>query len=157
MTASGAEAIATGRALHPGRGAGVALPIGPLSFWGGVDWKDGRIIDGHHERHGTTVAGRVLVMPHGRGSSSAAVVLAETVRNGAGPVAVVTRSTDLILLVGAMAAVELYGISCPILELEHDAFERLAALGEIPLVVECEGEVGYVHSPASTAIVAPEM
>ena len=139
MTASGAE-IARGRALHPGDGAGVALGIGPLSFWGGVDWHDGRIIDVHHAQHGETVAGRVLVMPHGRGSSSAAVVLAETIRNGSGPVAVVTRSTELILLVGAMAAVELYGRSCPILELDAEAFEGVAALGAVPLRVVCDGD-----------------
>jgi predicted aconitase with swiveling domain len=143
MTASGTE-IAHGRALHPGVGAGVALPIGPLSFWGGVDWHDGRIIDVHHAQHGQSVAGRVLVMPHGRGSSSAAVVLAETIRNGSGPIAVVTRSTDLILLVGAMAAVELYGQSCPILELDVDAFERVAALGAVPLHVVCDDDTGTI-------------
>jgi predicted aconitase with swiveling domain len=143
MTASGAE-VAAGRALHPGEGAGRALVIGPLSFWGGVDWHDGRIIDVHHERHGATVAGRVLVMPHGRGSSSAAVVLAETIRNGSGPVAVVTRSTDVILLVGAMAAVELYGRVCPIVELDAAAFDRVAALGEVPLRVTCDGEKGVI-------------
>lgn len=143
MTGSGAE-VARGRALHPGAGAGVSLPIGPLSFWGGVDWHDGRIIDVHHEQHGETVAGRVLVMPHGRGSSSAAVVLAEVIRNGSGPVAVVTRSTDLILLVGAMAAVELYGQSCPILELDAEAFERVAALGPVPLQVVCGADDGTI-------------
>jgi uncharacterized protein len=143
MTASGAE-VARGRALHPGDGAGQALVIGPLSFWGGVDWADGRIIDVHHERHGETVAGRVLVMPHGRGSSSAAVVLAETIRNGSGPAAVVTRSTDVILLVGAMAAVELYGRGCPILELDLEAFERVCALGEVALRVVCDEESGSV-------------
>jgi predicted aconitase with swiveling domain len=145
MTASGTE-VARGRALHPGDGAGVALPIGPLSFWGGVDWRDGRIIDVHHDQHGDTVAGRVLVMPHGRGSSSAAVVLAETIRNGSGPVAVVTRSTDLILLVGAMAAVELYGRSCPILELEPDVFGRVAALGAVPLHVQCGEDTGIIRA-----------
>lgn len=143
MTVSGAE-VAQGHALHPGEGAGTALVIGPVSFWGGVDWKDGRIIDVHHERVGETVAGRVLVMPHGRGSSSAAVVLAETIRNGSGPVAVVTRSTDVILLVGAMAAVELYGRSCPIVELAPEDFARVAALGEVPLRIACDGEVGTV-------------
>src|SRR6478609_6530173 len=143
MTASGAE-VAQGHALHPGAGAGTALVIGPVSFWGGVDWADGRIIDVHHDRHGESVAGRVLVMPHGRGSSSAAVVLAETIRNGSGPVAVVTRSTDVILLVGAMAAVELYGRACPILELDPEAFERVAALGEVPLRVLCGDEGGSV-------------
>jgi predicted aconitase with swiveling domain len=143
MTASGTE-VARGRALHPGEGAGRALVIGPLSFWGGVDWKDGRIIDVHHDRVGETVAGRVLVMPHGRGSSSAAVVLAETIRNGSGPVAVVTRSTDVILLTGAMAAVELYRRSCPILELDVEAFARVAALGEVGLAVRCDDERGIV-------------
>jgi predicted aconitase with swiveling domain len=143
MTASGTE-VARGRALHHGDGTGTALVTGPVSFWGGVDWKDGRIIDVHHERHGETVAGRVLVMPYGRGSSSAAVVLAETIRNGSGPVAVVTRSTDVILLVGAMAAVELYGKTCPILELAPEAFVRVCALGEVPLRVSCGDEVGVV-------------
>jgi uncharacterized protein len=143
MTESGAE-VARGRALHHGDGTGTALVIGPLSFWGGVDWTDGRIIDVHHERVGETVAGRVLVMPHGRGSSSAAVVLAETIRNGSGPVAVVTRSTDVILLVGAMAAVELYGRACPILELDSDAFARVATLGEVELAVRCDDEDGSV-------------
>jgi predicted aconitase with swiveling domain len=145
MTASGAE-VARGRALHPGDGTGVALPIGPLSFWGGVDWRDGRIIDVHHDQHGETVAGRVLVMPHGRGSSSAAVVLAEMIRNGSGPTAVVTRSTEVILLVGAMAAVELYGRSCPILELEPDDFERVAALGAVPLHVACGDDAGSIRA-----------
>jgi len=143
MTESGAE-VARGRALHHGDGTGTALVIGPLSFWGGVDWRDGRIIDVHHERVGETVAGRVLVMPHGRGSSSAAVVLAETIRNGSAPVAVVTRSTDVIMLVGAMAAVELYGRACPIVELDPAAFDRVAALGELPLRVTCDGDVGVV-------------
>ena len=152
MTASGTE-LARGRALHAGEGTGVSLAIGPLSFWGGVDWHDGRIIDVHHDHHGETVAGRVLVMPHGRGSSSAAVVLAETIRNGSAPVAVVTRSTDLILLVGAMAAVELYGRACPILELDADAFERVVALGAVRLHVVCDDDAGTISTtpPATRA------
>src|SRR4029079_18598507 len=100
MTASGAE-VAHGRALHHGEGTGTALVTGPVSFWGGVDWKDGRIIDVHHERHGETVAGRVLVMPYGRGSSSAAVVLAETIRNGSGPRAGGTRPPPRVSRWGA--------------------------------------------------------
>jgi predicted aconitase with swiveling domain len=150
MTASGAE-VARGHALHHGDGTGTAFVTGPVSFWGGVDWTDGRIIDVHHERHGESLTGRVLVMPYGRGSSSAAVVLAELIRNGAGPVAVVTRSTDVILLVGAMAAVELYGRACPILELDADAFERVCALGEVPLTVTCGDEDGGVALAGSAS------
>ncbi len=144
MTASGAE-LARGRALHHGTGGGPALAIGPLSFWGGIAWEDGRIIDVHHAARGRTIAGTVLVMPHGRGSSSAAAVMAEVIRRGTGPAAVVTCSTDVILLVGAIAAAELYGLACPIVQLDEEAFARVAARDGAALVVEADGDVGVVR------------
>jgi predicted aconitase with swiveling domain len=42
----------------------------PLSFWGGVDPATGTIIDRSHPAVGASVAGTILFMPHGRGSSS---------------------------------------------------------------------------------------
>jgi predicted aconitase with swiveling domain len=145
MTTSGGE-VARGRALHVGSGAGPAMAIGPLSFWGGIDWADGRIIDVHHEAHGRSIRDTVLVMPHGRGSSSAAAVMAELIRAGSGPAAVVMRSADVILVVGAIAAAELYDVDCPIVELEPDAFERVVALDGQHLAVTAVGEVGVVLS-----------
>lgn len=141
---SGPE-LARGRALHPGTGAGRALAIGPLSFWGGLAWEDGSIIDVHHAHHGQSITGRVLVMPHGRGSSSAAAVMAEVVRRGTGPAAVITSSTDVILVVGALAAAELYGISCPVVELDPAAFALVAARDGEALVVEADDDVGTVR------------
>jgi predicted aconitase/predicted aconitase with swiveling domain len=101
--------------LCPGSAAGPALPLRqPLSFWGGVDPADGRIIDPHHPQHGESVTGRVILMPSGRGSSSSSSVLAESLRLGTGPAAIVLSEPDVIIAVGAMVASELYGAVCPV-------------------------------------------
>jgi predicted aconitase with swiveling domain len=86
----------------------------PLSFWGGVEAETGRIIDHSQPHFGTELRGCVLVMPSGRGSSSASSVLAETIRNGTGPVAIIMERPDPIITSGAMVARSLYGIVCPI-------------------------------------------
>jgi len=39
-----------------------------LSFWGGVDPETGIIIDHHHPLHGNSIAGKIFVIPSGRGS-----------------------------------------------------------------------------------------
>jgi len=85
----------------------------PLSFWGGVDEQTGVIIDTHHPQHGASIAGKVLVMPGGRGSSSSSSVLAELVRGGVAPAAIVLERDDPILALGAMVAEALYGIAIP--------------------------------------------
>lgn len=87
---------------------------GPLSFWGGIDVATGRVIDRSHPDLGACVTGSVLVMPGGRGSSSSSSVLAETLRRGTGPIAIVLSSPDPILTVGAIVAASLYGVRCPI-------------------------------------------
>lgn len=86
----------------------------PLSFWGGVDAATGRIVEQGHPQHGRSIAGRVVAMPHGRGSSSASSILAECLRRGTGPVAIVLTEPDSILMIGALVARELYGVECPI-------------------------------------------
>lgn len=85
----------------------------PLSFWGGVRERDGRIIDVHHPQHGEGIAGRMLVMPGGRGSSSSSSVLAELVRGGVAPAGVVLATPDPILSLGAMVGRQLYGRTVP--------------------------------------------
>jgi predicted aconitase with swiveling domain len=124
--ASGPE-LARGHALAPGRGAGEAFVTEPVSFWGGVRAEDGTIIDVHHPARGRSIAGAVLVMPAGRGSSSASAVLAETLRLGVGPAAIVLGAPDVILAAGALAAAELYGIACPIVALDAAGYDAVAA------------------------------
>ena len=114
------------RVLSPGRADAPALVLDePLSFWGGVETATGRVADVHHPRHGAVVTGRVLVMPAGRGSSSSSSVLAETIRLGTGPAAIVLAEPDPILALGATVAHELYGTAVPIVVVDASTFEAI--------------------------------
>lgn len=92
----------------------------PLSLWGGIDPATGDIIDVHHPQHGASVSGRILVMSAGRGSSSSASVLAEAVRAGTAPAAILLGEPDLILSIGSAVAEELYGTRVPVVVLPRD-------------------------------------
>jgi uncharacterized protein len=85
-----------------------------LSLWGGMDPATGIVIDVHHPQRGANLAGRVVVMPIARGSSSSASVLAEAVRAGTAPAAILLGEPDLILAIGAAVAEELYAVTVPI-------------------------------------------
>jgi predicted aconitase with swiveling domain len=103
------------RALVEGEATGevVVLDQG-LSFWGGFDPVTGRIIDRAHPQHGESLAGKIVVMPHGRGSSSASSVLAESLRLGTGPAGIILDEPDQILIVGSLVARLLYDVECPV-------------------------------------------
>jgi uncharacterized protein len=85
-----------------------------ISFWGGIDPATGKVIEPGHPRFGETVSGRVVYMPRGRGSSSASSVLAELLRVGCGPAAIVLTESDPILAIGSLVANTLYGSICPV-------------------------------------------
>ena len=103
------------RTLVAGTAVGRALVLDePLSFWGGVDPATGHIIDARHPQHGANVAGRILVMRSGRGSSSSSSVLAEAIRAGTAPAAIVLGEADPILALGAIVARELFGTTIPV-------------------------------------------
>lgn len=86
----------------------------PLSFWGDVDPEDGRIRDERHPQAGESVSGTILVLPHGRGSSSSPSVLAEMIRRGNGPSGILLREADPMLVLGSLVAAELYGVTLPV-------------------------------------------
>lgn len=107
-----------GAVLAAGVAEGAALRLDePLSLWGGVDPGSGEIIDARHPQRGSSVRGRVLVMSSVRGSSSSSSVLAEMVRAGCPPAAILLGEPDLILAVGAAVAEEIYAIRLPIVQL----------------------------------------
>lgn len=111
---------ATFYVLGTATGPALVLPS-PLSFWGGVDPETGKIIDKTQAACGTPLAGKILVMPSGRGSSSSSSVFAEVIRNGLGPVAIIMARPDPIITAGAIVARSLYGIVCPILTADISA------------------------------------
>jgi predicted aconitase with swiveling domain len=115
-----------GRTLVAGRASGRALVLEePLSFWGGVDPATGALIDTHHPQQGASVTGRILVMPSGRGSSSSSYVLAESIRAGTAPVAILLREPDGIVALGAIVARELYGSRVPVVVLGPEAYDSI--------------------------------
>ncbi|MET0692798.1 MAG: DUF126 domain-containing protein [Propionibacteriaceae bacterium] len=111
---------ATGFAMTYGAAQGRSLRLDrPLSFWGGTD-HSGLIVDQHHPQFGVHLAGRVLLMTSGRGSSSSSSVLAEQIRAGTAPAAIVLAHADAIIAVAAIVAFELYGLAVPIVLVDEE-------------------------------------
>ena len=111
----------------------------PLSLWGGMDPASGQVIDARHPQRGENLAGRIVVMPAARGSSSSSSVLAEAVRAGYAPAGILLAEPDLILAVGAAVAEELYGVRVPIVVV---APEELALVRDgQALTINREGEI----------------
>jgi 2-haloacid dehalogenase len=128
LTRSGNRVELQGRALLDGEAAGTALVLeAPLSLWGGLDPRSGRLCDHHHPQLGATIAERVLVMPSGRGSSSSSSVLAEAIRLGTAPAAILLAEPDEILMLGALVADYLYGQACPIVVLPEAAHATITS------------------------------
>jgi hypothetical protein len=120
--------------LVPGAASGPVLALDePLSFWGGLDSATGTIIDRVHPQRGASVAGRMLMMPAGRGSSSGSATLAEALRLGNGPAAILMLERDAIVVVGAMVAAELYGLACPVALADTRDWEALTAAASLKL------------------------
>ena len=108
--------VVTGLVVVAGAGQGPALATDePLSFWGGVDPLTSEVIDRRHPLSGERLAGRVLVLPYGRGSCSASGVLLEAIRNGTAPAGIVTTRVDPIIGLGAILGDEIYGRSLPVM------------------------------------------
>jgi predicted aconitase with swiveling domain len=128
-----ATALVAGQANAP-----VFLLHEPLSFWGGLHAATGKIIERRHPQFGQCVSGKVLVMEAGRGSSSGSSVLAEAIRVGAGPAAIVLLTRDAIVTVGAMVAAELYGKECPVVLVGNEDWPRVAQATNLRIVAESE-------------------
>jgi hypothetical protein len=99
----------------------------PLSFWGGYDQKTGEIIDRRHPLSGQISAGRILVLPYTRGSSTSTAILLESVRAGVAPAGLVTDRADLFLALASVVADEMYDASFPILAVSREAFETITS------------------------------
>ena len=65
-------------------------------------------------------------MPSGRGSSSSSSVLAEAIRRGTSPVAIVMAEADEIVALGALVAAELYDITCPVVLVSAEDLDSIS-------------------------------
>ena len=122
MTAVQAEILVPGA---PGNGPALVLSA-PISFWGGVDPRTGRIVDVRHPECGAVIGGRVLFLPGTIGSSSASAVLLALVHGGHAPAALVLHEPDAILLLGLIVAREMGWPTPMAVKLDRAMFPRFA-------------------------------
>ena len=143
MSQPGANRRVAAETLCSGEAAGEILWLDePLSFWGGTSLSTGVITDVHHPQHGVSLAGRVVVMGASRGSSSSSSVLAEQIRAAVAPAAILLASRDVIVILGALAAAEVYGTRLPILLVDAAGLARLPRGG--PVTVNADEGSAFV-------------
>ncbi len=76
----------------------------PISFYGGVDMKSGVVVEKGHELEGKSIAGRILVFPHGKGSTVGSYVIYGLKKHGKAPLAMVVEEAEAIIISGAILA-----------------------------------------------------
>ena len=114
------------RLIVPGEGAGdIVVGSEGLSFWGGVDPETGVVIDAHHDLHGQSLAGKIVLMPTSRGSCSGSGALLQLALNGHAPTALVFREDEEILSLGAAIASRMFGKSIGVVRLPAEKLCRL--------------------------------
>ncbi len=76
----------------------------PISFLGGIDPADGKIIEKNHALCGTCIKDKILCFPHGHGSTVGSYVLYSLAKRGAAPKAIINKTADPVIVVGAIIA-----------------------------------------------------
>ena len=123
--------------LKSGEAAGPVLALDePLSFWGAFEPRTGVILDVHHPQRGACVAGTILLMRESRGSGSAPGAIAEAIRLGTAPAAIVLVTPDVNLAIGAEVAETLYGKCCPVVTVTDDELASLSAARHLRLAAD---------------------
>jgi predicted aconitase with swiveling domain len=118
--------VIAARVLNAGEAEGPVLVLDePLSFWGAFDPRTGIILDVHHPQRGACLTGKVLLMRESRGSGSSPGTIAEAIRLGTAPAAIVLVAPDVNLAIGAAVAAELYGRHCPVLAVSGTGYDSL--------------------------------
>lgn len=94
-----------GRLIRGGTARGKALVSpAPIGFLGGVDPETGIILDPEHPLKGQSIAGKILVFPHGRGSTVGSYTILRLKKAGAAPLAMINANSEAITAVGAIIA-----------------------------------------------------
>jgi len=94
-----------GRVIVEGKCRAEALVSSmPISFLGGIDPADGKIVEKNHDLCGECVKDRILCFPHGHGSTVGSYVLYSLAKKGLAPKAIVNQTADPVVVVGAIIA-----------------------------------------------------
>jgi hypothetical protein len=99
------DTILRGRTIVEGHCKAEALVSRrPISFLGGVDPTDGKIIEKNHDIYGTCIKDKVLCFPHGHGSTVGSYVLYSLAKKHLAPKAIINEIADPVVVVGAIIA-----------------------------------------------------
>jgi len=108
----------------------------PISFLGSVDPKTGIVVEEKHALTGKSIKDKVLIFPHGKGSTVGSYVMYQLKKNGAAPTAIINLETEPIVAVGAIIS------EIPLIDLlEKNPYEFLKN-GDTVLV---NGSEGYIE------------
>ena len=130
------------RVLNAAEAQGPVLVLDePLSFWGAFEPRTGVIIDVHHPQCGSCVAGTILLMRESKGSGSAPGAIAEAIRLGTAPAAILLVMPDINLAIGADVAATLYGSHCAILSVTEGELAELSRATR--LHITAAGEITF--------------
>ncbi len=126
-----------GRAISRGCAKGeVLLSRDPISFLGSIDSKTGVVVEENHALEGKSIQGKVLIFPHGKGSTVGSYVMYQLKKNGTAPAAIINLETEPIVAVGAIIS------EIPLVDmLERNPYEVLNN-GDLVLV---NGNGGYIE------------
>lgn len=94
-----------GRRIVEGRCRAEAIvSTKPISFLGGVDPADGKIIEKNHDLCGECIKDKVLCFPYGHGSTVGSYVLYSLAKKHLSPKAMINQTADPVVVVGAIIA-----------------------------------------------------
>lgn len=125
------------RPVSKGRGTGeVILSREPFSFLGGVDPETGIVIEKGHELEGKSVAGKIMIFPHGKGSTVGSYVMLGLAKNGKAPAAIVNLEAEPIIVVGAILS------KIPMVDKPEEDIFKLLKDG---MKVEVDGDKGVIR------------
>lgn len=92
-----------GRIIKAGNVEGEALvSLEPIAFFGGVDPETGIVVEKNHPLEGKRINGKILVFPHGKGSTVGAYILYRMKKRGTAPIAIINEECEPIIAVGAI-------------------------------------------------------
>jgi predicted aconitase with swiveling domain len=129
-----------GRKISRGCARGeVLLSRDPISFLGSIDPKTGVVVEEDHALAGKSIKGKVLVFPHGKGSTVGSYVMYQLKKNGAAPAAIINLETEPIVAVGAIIS------EIPLVDmLEKNPYDYLKD-GDLVLVNGSEGYIEFIN------------
>ena len=134
-----------GRCVVAGRAEGEALvTTQTISGWGGINERDGSIIERRHELVGQSFAGKILIFPGAKGSSGWSAFFHMTRINGVAPAAMLfTRMTTKMALGAVVTRVP------SMTDFEQDVFDTIRT-GDFVSVDADAGEVRVTPAEART-------